>query len=152
MTSRGSNAMGQTLMARVLKIAVVAAIALMIIVAVAAWSFRRRALQVRTFADMQVISKKITAHLEAGDRSREALEAVVRSVNQAKDAWGNDFVLQIRDTDQSYSYLLISRGSDGRLDVASAAAYFDLQRVDIRRQYAEDLVFRDGVAVTVAGK
>jgi len=144
--------MGQTLMARVLKIAVVAAIALMIIVAVAAWSFRRRALQVRTFADMQVISKKITAHLEAGDRSREALEAVVRSVNQGKDAWGNDFVLQIRDTDQSYSYLLISRGSDGRLDVASAAAYFDLQRVDIRRQYAEDLVFRDGVAVTVAGK
>jgi hypothetical protein len=144
--------MGQTLMARVLKIAVVAAIALMIIVAVAAWSFRRRALQVRTFADMQVLSKKITAHLEAGDRSREALEAVVRSVNQGKDAWGNDLVLQIRDTDQSYSYLLISRGSDGRLDVASAAAYFDLQRVDIRRQYAEDLVFRDGVAVTVAGK
>lgn len=139
-------------MGRVLKIAVVAAIALIITVAVAAWSFRRRALQVRTFADMQVISKKITAHLEAGDRSREALEAIVRSVNQGKDAWGNDFVLQIRDTDQSYRYLLISRGSDGRLEVASPAAYFDLQRVDIRRQYAEDLVFRDGVAVTVAGK
>lgn len=152
MTSRGSNAMGQTLMGRVFKVAVVAAIALMIIVAVAAWSFRRRALQVRTFADMQVISKKMTAHLEAGDRSREVLEGIVRSVNQGKDAWGNDFVLQIRDMDQRHSYLLISRGSDGRLDVASPAAYFDLQRVDIRRQYAEDLVFRDGVAVTLAGK
>jgi hypothetical protein len=145
--------MGQKKTGRVVEIALVIAIAVMIIVAVAAaLSFRRRALQVRTFADMQVISRKITAHLQTGDRSREALEALVRSVNQGKDAWGNDFVLQIRDTDQGYSYLLISPGSDGRLDVASAAAYFDLERVDIRRQYANDLVFRDGVAVTMAGK
>lgn len=144
--------MGQTLMRPVLKIALVAAIVLMIIAAVAAWSFRRRALQVRTFADMQVISKKITAHLEGGDRSREALQGIVRSINQGKDAWENDFVLEIRETDQGFRYVLISHGSDGRLDVASPATYFDLQRVDIRRQYAEDLVFRDGTAVTVAGK
>ena len=152
MTSRGSDATGQTLVRRLVKMALVAAIVLVAIVTVAAWSFRRRALQVRTFADMQAISKRISTHLEAGDRSPEALQGIVRSVNQGKDAWGSDFILEIRKTDRGFSYLLVSRGSDGQLDVASPAAYFDLQHVDIRRQYAKDLVFRDGAAVTAAGK
>jgi len=39
-------------------VASVAAVVVVIIAAVAAWSFRRRALQVRTFADMQVIVER----------------------------------------------------------------------------------------------
>jgi hypothetical protein len=130
----------------------VAAIVLVAYVAVFSWSYYRRALQVRTFADMQVISKKISDQVQRGVVSFEELQNTVVSVNSGRDAWGNDFLLEIRDIDQVLSCVLVSRGSDGNLDVDSLSAYFDAPSDDIRRQYPRDIVFRDGKAITIAGK
>jgi hypothetical protein len=47
---------------------------------------------------------------------------------------------------------LVSKGSDGRLDVANVESYVDLPETQIHGDLAHDIVFRDGEAVTLAGK
>jgi hypothetical protein len=144
--------MKRTILQSFLKVLLAVAAIFVIVVAVAAWSFYRRALQVSTFAKMQTISAKIASGLKTGRRSPEEFRRIVSSVGGGKDSWGNEFLFDMRDTNKGFSYVLISRGSDGRLDLGSPSAYFDLQPCDIQGQYPRDIVFRDGIAITDAGK
>jgi hypothetical protein len=52
----------------------------------------------------------------------------------------------------SFSYLLVSCGSDGKLDVPNIDEYFNLGKVDVRGVTWHDIVFRDGRPVTNASK
>ncbi|MEP0774657.1 MAG: hypothetical protein HRF46_09900 [Acidobacteriota bacterium] len=115
-------------------------------------AFYRRALQVRTFADMQTITARMNAAIDSGERSQAKLFSLVQSVNQGRDAWGRDYVFDLQATAAGIEYVLISRGSDGKLDLSDVSAYFTLSEADIKYQYSRDIVFRDGVAVTRAGK
>ncbi len=120
--------------------------------AIGVWSFHRRALQVRTFADMQTITKKMDAAIRTGAHSRAELLSLVQSVNHGRDAWGRDYVFELHATASGIEYVLISQGSDAKLDLSDASAYFTLAEADVCRQYSRDIVFRNGTAVTRAGK
>lgn len=137
-----------------LKVLVVAGVIVGMLALLGIWSFCRRARQVRTFADMQVLSKIISAKLKNKIYSREQLQGIIDSVNGGKDAWGHPFLIEFRQDENSQypSYVLISTGSDGCLDTKSISTYFDEQPKDVRGHYSEDLVFRDGRSITVAGK
>ena len=55
-------------------------------------------------------------------------------------------------TDNRLTYVVVSLGADGKLDVPDLAEYFQLAESEIHGQPSRDIVFRDGVAVTLAGK
>jgi hypothetical protein len=50
------------------------------------------------------------------------------------------------------TYILVSPGSDGILESEDDAYYLQLEQEDIRGVSTRDIVFRDGKAVTNAGK
>lgn len=124
-------------------------------VLVVAWgtlSFARAGRQVFTFANMRIIAERLDQAIQAGAHSRSELLPIVRSVNKGKDGWGRDFILELRASSLGVEYVLISTGSDGRLDLPTTADYFSLTESDVDGQYRRDIVFRNGQPVTLAGK
>ncbi len=119
---------------------------------IAVGSFYRRGRQVRTFADMRIIAAKLDAAIRTGVPTRAELLAVVQSVNHGRDAWGRDYLFELRATSLGTEYVLISRGSDGKLDFSDVSDYFTLAEGDVSYHFARDIVFRNGTAVTGAGK
>jgi len=73
---------------------------------------------------------------------------IIQSVNSGRDAWGRSFIYAIV---QRHS-LLISTGSDGRLDVAEISEYLKLRDEVINGRPAHDIVILDGVPITRVGK
>lgn len=117
--------------------------------------FVRRAHQLRTYADMQMICSRIDNTVQQrGDalRANDILDAV-RSVYGGIDTWGNEYLVLFEKLGRIESrYLLVSRGSDGKLDIAHIEDYFDMEIVDIHGQYEKDIVFLNGEPLTRAGK
>ncbi len=113
-----------------------------------------RAKQLRTFADMQVICGRIEMEGRQLGRALSAseLRTAVHAVNEGLDAWGNSFELEVRESRGTTDFVLVSRGSDGVLEHSSLADYFLLEARDIHGDSAADIVFRNGEAVTHAGK
>jgi hypothetical protein len=105
--------------------------------------------QTPTFADLQAISRKL-------DRLRETRGSftvadalrVARPYRGGRDSWGNPYLFEVRTT-PSFSFLAISTGRDGRLDVADASNYFSWPQENIVGKLDRDIVFRDGAAVTI---
>lgn len=110
--------------------------------------------QVRTYASMQTIVSRLEAIKADREQSFKAKSrGVIASEANGLDQWGNPFVLIVKDNEGSrYSYVLISRGSDGQLDVASPDVYFDEKEEFILGQPERDIVFRDGLPLKNAGK
>jgi hypothetical protein len=112
--------------------------------------------QVRSTADLQTI----TARIENGKSQRSVADvekvvtAAVASVNSGKDAWGHPYVWQVREGARDVSYVVLSTGSDGRLDVPTIEDYFTKAGHEVLRssEHARDIVFRDGDAVVTGGK
>ena len=81
------------------------------------------------------------------------VRGAVKSVAAGRDAWGNEIAYAIRPSSaQSMSYVVVSPGSDGRLDFPTMDSYFTMGFADIRGKGRRDIVFRDGMAITEAGK
>ncbi len=120
---------------------------------ISAVSFCRRARQLRTFVDMQIISRQAEMTMrEHGKLDEAGLTQAVHSAGDGRDAWGNNFILLLDVESDDLRYLLVSRGSDSVLDVANAAEYFEMQEVSIKGNYKRDIVFLNGVPLTIAGK
>lgn len=103
---------------------------------------------------MQAIVSRLETIREQGKPNFKAHSktAIASEVN-GRDQWGNPFVLIVKDQGPNYSYLLISYGSDGQLDVASPEMYFDDDKVElILGRPKRDIVFRDGRPLKNAGK
>lgn len=84
---------------------------------------------------------------------RALSRSAITSEAEGRDQWGNPFVFIVKDQGSSYSYLLISYGSDDQLDVASPEMYFDDDKEElILGQPQRDIVFRDGLPLKNAGK
>jgi hypothetical protein len=112
--------------------------------------------QVRSTADLQ----SITAKIENGKSQRSVADvertvtAAVASVHAGKDAWGNPYVWRVREGARGVSYVVLSTGSDGRLDVPAIDDYFTKEQVEVLRssEHKRDIVFRDGDAIVTGGK
>lgn len=107
--------------------------------------------QLRTFADLQLISRVIEIETAEGQRvTHETIESAIRTVlNQdGRDVWGNEIRYLVREQD----WVLISPGADGELDFESNDTYFAMSPEDIRGQPSRDIVFRNGRYITYAGK
>jgi hypothetical protein len=115
-------------------------------------SYVRRAKQVRAFADLQTIAARVGALGSESVLSREAVEGAVRSVNRGQDPWGHAIIVETQETSTGLSYLLVSRGADGRLDVDEVTSYFVAEPRRVHGEYWRDIVFLDGRAITQAGK
>lgn len=112
--------------------------------------------QVRTTAGLQAI----TARIE--DRQlrplADEMEAVVTSAiaadSDGRDAWGHPYLWEIRLDHNRIEYVVLSTGSDGRLDVPTLDDYFSRSGLEVLRasEHDRDIVFRNGQAVVTGGK
>jgi hypothetical protein len=99
---------------------------------------------------MQTISRIISDEIDSrGPLSAEELLALAHQIGDGKDSWGNPYQVEIRKT-PTYSWLLVSLGSDGRLDVTNIGEYFHSVEEDIVKHPWRDIIFRDGSHVTIA--
>ena len=112
--------------------------------------------QVRSTADLQSITAKIENGKSQGSVAdvERIVTAAVASVHGGKDAWGHPYVWRVREGARSVSYVVLSTGSDGELDVPSIDAYFTKEGHEVLRssEHRRDIVFRDGDAVITGGK
>jgi hypothetical protein len=112
--------------------------------------------QVRSTADLQ----SITARIENGKPQGSVADvdrvvtAAVASVHDGKDAWGHPYIWRVRAGPKGVAYVVLSTGSDGRLDVAAIDEYFTKEGLEVLRssEHTRDIVFRDGDAVVTGGK
>ncbi len=77
--------------------------------------------------------------------------SLVRSVNGGRDAWGHRFIFMSNNDHKNFAYVVVSTGSDGQLDMKKGD-YFTMKPVNVKGAWAKDIVFRNGEAVTLAGK
>jgi hypothetical protein len=110
--------------------------------------------QVRTVATMQAMCAAIE---DAKERrvpiSESEIRVLIAQVSKGRDGWGHPVVLAFRDSPAGPRYVLVSVGSDGRLDVVAAGQYFERPPTgDVKNDVTRDVVFIDGRQVTNAGK
>lgn len=112
----------------------------------------QRAKQIRTFTDLQTIARRIDQSIAEHSVSSAEAEGILKEVNHGRDAWGNPFIFKSTSIRSKFSYLVISLGSDSQLDVRDSDAYFTVPKCRVHGKSQRDLVFRDGEAITLAGK
>jgi hypothetical protein len=106
--------------------------------------------QLPTFANLQEISRQLQYKVEAkGFFSQEAGMEIVQALNGGRDEWGHPFVLEVRSQPE-FSFVVLSPGKDGMLDVSDVSEYFEMETEDVVGQLDRDIVFRDGQPVTIA--
>jgi hypothetical protein len=111
--------------------------------------------QKRTFIDMQLITQRIEMLRRDSPGSLGnpiKMRALIGSIAHGRDAWGRSFLFFTRGAKGGPSYVLVSTGSDGRRDVGDESSYFTMPERIIHDEPWRDIVFRDGRAVTLAGK
>jgi hypothetical protein len=113
--------------------------------------------QVRATADLQTISGRIEASVNVKGPAadfREIVSASVSSVNQGRDPWGYSYMWRVDVSGDNVTYVVLSTGSDGTLDVPTIEDYLSkpgLTRLSAS-EHRRDIVFRDGQAVVTGGK
>lgn len=113
-----------------------------------------RAQQLRTYADMQTIVaevEQIRSSISAPLTDLQ-VQTILDSVAQGRDAWGRRLLFRSKPSKAGFSYILVSYGSDGKPDVSSLEEYFKLPESRIQGDGRKDIVFRNGMPVTNAGK
>lgn len=113
-----------------------------------------RAKQFRTFADLQVMAARLDEAISKSAGRLDANEAsrIVASINGGRDAWGSQVIVHVESRDERVVYVLVSCGSDRKLDLPKVQDYFFMAPHDIHGQGEKDIVFRDGEPITRAGK
>jgi hypothetical protein len=125
----------------------------MVLISLAGCRAYNGAKQVRTIADMQSMCARIEDDKKRDRAIDDAkIKILVGQVASGRDGWGHSIFVATRDAPTGRRYLLVSMGSDGRLDVNEPARYFDQAPADVREDATRDIVFIDGTQVTNAGK
>jgi hypothetical protein len=106
--------------------------------------------QFKTFFRMETVQGRLNRAAATKHALMEYSEAqkIISSDVNGVDAWGNALIYDHRGSHT----LLISKGSDGRLDIPDITRYYSLAEVDIRQSPAHDIVWRDGLPITLVGK
>lgn len=105
--------------------------------------------QIRTSADLHAISRRVSA-LDT-PLEEQTLIQVAASQNGGYDGWGRA-ILIFWEPCGLQSYLLISRGSDGKLDLESASDYCSEQPENVLGTPERDIVFLNGNPLKSATK
>lgn len=106
--------------------------------------------QVRTTSLLQHIHGDLKGSVgEQGEVSFRQLQEVIEGVNAGLDGWGNDFLFTVAP---SGSFVVLSRGRDGKMDLERLEDYFNVGPRRVQGQYDRDIVFRDGIPLWNAGK
>lgn len=112
--------------------------------------------QVRSTADLESIAARIENGKTQGSVAdvERIVTAAVASVHGGKDPWGHPYVWRVRAGATGVSYVVLSTGSDGQLDVPAIDEYFTKEGHEVLRssEHKRDIVFRDGSAVVTGGK
>lgn len=113
-----------------------------------------RVKQIRTFTDMTGITSRLEDAKAQHQGRLTDVEAtrLINLVQSGRDRWNYKFIYSSRQVGGSFSYVLISPGSDGRLESQDLEVYFAMAETEIHDDPARDIVFRDGNPVTLAGK
>jgi hypothetical protein len=114
-----------------------------------------RVKQARTFADMQTLAgniEELRRQTPDAPRDTPRMRRLISGTAEGRDAWGHEYLFLAEPAQVGSSYVLISLGSDGKADVADPREYFRLPESVIHDEPWKDIVFRDGRAVTRAGK
>ena len=111
--------------------------------------------QTPTFANIQAMCLIIDDILEEKSCiSVDEMREVSRRYNEGRDSWGNSYLFSIRETDQAVqcgcSYLVVSMGKDGELDVDNIEEYFDHKEEYVVGELNRDIVFCDGKPILIA--
>lgn len=103
-----------------------------------------------TFADMLNTGRAIeAARQKHGSMEPAEIQAIVRNIRAGRDAWGREYLIAVRQ-EPTFEYLVVSLGSDGKLDVENINQYFTLKEQNILGDHPRDIVFRNGKPVTLA--
>jgi hypothetical protein len=112
--------------------------------------------QVRSTADLQSIIARIENGNPRGSVAdvERIVSAAVANVHGGNDPWGHPYVWRVRAGATGVSYVVLSTGSDGQLDVPAIDEYFTKVGQEVLRssEHQRDIVFRDGDAVVTGGK
>lgn len=129
------------------------AVGLVLTISYTLYTEYQRAKQIRTYADLQIISKTIQRE-RAHSSELLDLRRIVQSVRGGVDAWGNVFLVDQESGpgQAEQRYLVVSVDADGTLDVEDISAYFTTPSRSVAWEFDRDLVFRNGVAVQEASK
>jgi hypothetical protein len=114
-----------------------------------------RGKQVRSVGTMQAIVAKLEDVRRLGPTGlydRPRMQALIQSVERGRDGWGHELLYLVTAAQRGPSYVLVSLGSDGKLDVSDPVEYFNAPPSRIVDEPWRDIVFRDGKQVTLAGK
>jgi len=113
----------------------------------------QRTRQIRSFETIKLVCQRLEELRvkSGGTVPEQEFSAAVRSIRNGQDEWGQPVLFSIR-TAPAFSYVVVSTGSDRRLDVNSMGDFFSMAKVDIRGSTKRDIVFRDGEAITNASK
>lgn len=110
--------------------------------------------QLRTFADMQIVAQEIQEYAEEHSLcpSETSANEIINRITDGLDAWDRPLFFEARQTADQCDWVLVSSGSDGVLEHPDLASYFDAAHEAIHNEPRRDIVFRNGEAVTEAGK
>jgi hypothetical protein len=115
----------------------------------------QRAKQLRTYTNMQSICGNIReSRLEHGGTIDDAtIEEILQSEAGGFDEWGHRLAYNSRRSEAgAVSYLLVSYGSDGKLDIEKIDGYYWAQPGSVVGHPERDIVFKDDVPLRGAGK
>lgn len=115
--------------------------------------YRQLNQQLPTFANLQSASIEIERlrHAKNAPDASTAQAILERYFKHGRDVWGNK-ILYLEDMNLGRGFLLVSPGSDHKLDVRDPMLYFTAKPRNIIGQLERDIIFRNGEAVTDAGK
>ena len=105
--------------------------------------------QIGTFSRLQGIAGLLKKSTESNPELSEAVLAKsIHEVGRGRDSWGNEFLFKLNDQG---SWVVVSRGKDGKLDLPSLDDYFSAESEVVRGSYSRDIFFRDGIPISDAG-
>jgi hypothetical protein len=111
--------------------------------------------QLETYRMMSLITGEVDRSIDRippAQRASAVQQIINRHAKNGKDAWGNPILFYEQQKMNSYHYAIVSLGSDGRADFDGSAQYFVVSRKSIHNTPSSDIVFRDGLPITEAGK
>jgi hypothetical protein len=108
--------------------------------------------QLPTFVDMMNICGDLDK-LSRGPSGIPPVEArrIILRYNGGRDRWGTPLIFRQRLA-LTFSYILVSLGSDRKQDVETLDRYFTSPKSDIVYHSERDIVFRNGLPITVASR
>lgn len=116
-------------------------------------NFLVRGKQLATWVNMKSSSAYIDEYIEKkGAIEKGEEEKLFNELSYKIDEWNNKLILLCKWDNGNFHYVLISKGSNGKLDLENMNDYFILPSIAIHDMPAHDIVIRDGNYITDAGK